>query len=61
MTTEEARLKISIHAGKTENFLNGYRYALKYGFRDLEDMQQISLIGNTMLSFRKYRESFCRF
>lgn len=41
MTTGEARLKISIHAGKTENFLDGYRYALKYGFRDLEDMQQM--------------------
>lgn len=38
MTAEEARLKISVHAGKTENFSNGYRYALKYGFHNAEDM-----------------------
>ncbi len=39
MTTTEARLKISMHAGTTENFSNGYRYALKYGFSDLENIQ----------------------
>ncbi len=39
MTTKEAREKISMHAGKTENFSNGYRYALKYGFQNLEDIQ----------------------
>ena len=41
MTTKEAREKISMHAGKTENFSNGYRYALKYGFQNLEDMRQV--------------------
>lgn len=39
MTAKEARLKISIHAGRAENFDNGYRYALKYGLRNLEDIQ----------------------
>lgn len=40
MTTTEARFKISMHAGRTENFSNGYRYALKYGFCDLEGIQR---------------------
>lgn len=40
MTTVEARLKISMHAGKTENFFDGYRYALRYGIQNLEDIQQ---------------------
>lgn len=40
MTTEEARLKISIHAGRIENDSEGYRYALRNGFCDLEEIQQ---------------------
>lgn len=40
MTTTEARLKISMHAGRTENFSDGCRYALKYGFQNLSDIQQ---------------------
>ncbi len=40
MTTEEARVKIAIHAGKTENFSEGYRYALRCGFCDVKDIQQ---------------------
>lgn len=40
MTTAEARLKISVHAGKTENFYDGYRYALRYGFHNFRDIQQ---------------------
>lgn len=39
MTITEARFKISMHAGRTENFFYGYRYALKYGFRNLECIQ----------------------
>ena len=34
MTLEEAREKISMHAGRTESFFDGYRYALRCGFRD---------------------------
>ncbi len=40
MTTKEARMKISMHAGATENFSDGYRYALRYGFHNLKDIQQ---------------------
>ena len=40
MTTQEARNKISMHAGATENFSDGYSYALRYGFHNLEDIQQ---------------------
>lgn len=40
MTTVEARLKISMHAGKKEKFFDGYRYALRYGIQNLEDIQQ---------------------
>ena len=40
MTTTEARRKLSMHAGRTDDFSNGYRYALKYGFPDLERIQQ---------------------
>lgn len=40
MTKAEARLKISIHAGKTEYFSEGYRYLLKYGVQDLSVLQQ---------------------
>lgn len=38
MTIEEARKKISMHAGTTENFFDGYSYALRYGFRNFEDI-----------------------
>ena len=40
MTPAKARLKLAVHAGETENFAGGYRYALKYGFCNLEDMIQ---------------------
>lgn len=40
MTTIEARLKISMHVGKTEKFIDGYRYALRYRIQNLEDIQQ---------------------
>ena len=40
MTLEEAREKISLHAGRTENFFDGYRYSLRSGFHDLESVQQ---------------------
>ncbi len=40
MTKQEARIKISVHSGKTENFSDGYRYALRYGFSDTQEIQQ---------------------
>ncbi len=40
MTTEQARAMISMHAGTTENFFDGYCYALRYGFPDLQSIQQ---------------------
>lgn len=41
MTETEARLKISMHAGETEDFSRGYRYALKYGFSDFANLQKM--------------------
>ena len=40
MTPAKARLKLAVHAGETESFAGGYRYGLKYGFCNLEDMVQ---------------------
>ncbi len=41
MTSEEARTRIAIHAGSdAEGFTAGYVYALRYGFGNLEDVQQ---------------------
>lgn len=40
MTAAEAISKISMHAGRTENFSDGYRYALKFGFGSLEDIER---------------------
>lgn len=40
MTNQEARLKIAIHSGRTEKFSEGYLYALRYGFKDISDIQQ---------------------
>ena len=40
MTPQQAKAKLSIHAGKTENFSEGYAYALRYGFSDIETLQQ---------------------
>ncbi len=40
MTTAQAMSKIAMHAGRTEDFSNGYRYALKYGFCNWEEIQR---------------------
>lgn len=40
MTIEQARVTISMHAGTTENFFDGYCYALRYGFSDLQSIIQ---------------------
>lgn len=40
MNAEEARRRIAVHAGKTERFTEGYRYALRYGFCTLADIQE---------------------
>lgn len=40
VTTKKARLKISIEASRTENVFEGYRYALRYGCRNLGELQQ---------------------
>lgn len=39
MTTQEAREKIAVHAGRTEKFVNGYQYALKFGPCDGKELQ----------------------
>lgn len=40
MTVVEAKSIISMHAGRTENFSEGYRYTLKYGFCNRGEIQQ---------------------
>ncbi|HIY21736.1 MAG TPA: hypothetical protein H9841_07550 [Candidatus Flavonifractor merdigallinarum] len=39
MTAEEARQNLAMHAGRTEHFSHGYCYALRFGFRHLEEIQ----------------------
>lgn len=40
MTEAEARSKIAVHAGKHDDFSDGYVYALKYGFQSISELQQ---------------------
>lgn len=40
MTKAEAMARIGTHAGRTGNFEQGYVYALRYGFKNLEEQQQ---------------------
>ncbi|WP_353097431.1 hypothetical protein [Tissierella praeacuta] len=40
MTKAEVRLKIAIHAGRSNDFSEGYRYALRYGLKNLLELQQ---------------------
>ena len=40
MEKTEARLKIAVHAGKTENFIEGYSYVLRYGVKSPIELQQ---------------------
>lgn len=41
MNAAEAKLTLAMHAGRTEDFGNGYRYRLKYGFSALHEMRNM--------------------
>lgn len=40
MTELEARFILGTHAGRTENFMEGYVYALRYGIKSFEKQQR---------------------
>lgn len=40
MTQTEARYKLAMHAGKTEDFFMGYRNAMRDGFKNISELQQ---------------------
>lgn len=40
MTNPEARLRIAVHAGRSNDFSEGYRYALRHGSNNVLELQQ---------------------
>ncbi len=53
---KQARIKLSMHAGKTENFSDGYVYALKYSFYNIEQLQQ--KFDEIFICLKELREEF---
>ncbi|WP_032120939.1 hypothetical protein [Clostridium amazonitimonense] len=56
MTKAEARLKIALHAGRNDNFSEGYIYALRYGFKNLPELQQ--KFEEIFVYLKELKESF---
>lgn len=56
MTKAEARLRLAIHAGRSNDFSEGYRYALRYGFNHVLELQQ--KFDDIFLCLKELKECF---
>lgn len=56
MTKEEAKLRIAMHAGRTEGFTEGYRYAMKFGFKNVAELQ--SQFDDLLMCMKELEECF---
>ena len=57
MTKAETRLKIAVHAGRNDNFSEGYIYDLRYGFKNLPELQQ--KFDEIFVCLKELKETFC--